>query len=224
MLGSFLVCLGRLISADLAFVMPRLSQMTFRLNGQTNMRLPSSCYFSLCFCRDKVLMGALAAVGLPLPSIPSAARQLLLQRLPCAPNVLTPGHLRARVRQAAGLTPGGGSSAAPGQDLTQGQATALLLYCLSDLEDQDPNLPNHLAGLPLVPMRDGTLAAFSSPMHTSESRQGQAVAAAGGTVGRHCGGSGGSLFLAAEADEVLLAAAPQLLIDRASLDPDLTAR
>lgn len=160
-------------------------------------------------CRDDALLAALGVAGVPLPALPAPARQLLLQHLPCTPNVLTPSHLRAHIQQTARKAPARLAQLAPGQ------AASLLLYCLSDLEDRDPELPAQVAGLPLLPTRDGGLADFGP-------------ATADGAVVNHGSGGGGDgarlVFLAADADELLLASAPQLLVDRGAAGPDLSGR
>lgn len=113
-------------------------------------------------------------------------------------QVLTPLFLRAHLRAAAASNKLGA--------LTVHLAAALLRYCLSDLEDDDPALSDELSGVALLPTRAGGLAVITSP---------------GSGAGRD---TCAPVFLAAEADELLLEAAPQLLIDQGAAGPELTAR
>ena len=163
-------------------------------------------------------MAALAVVGMPLPALPPSARQLLLQQLSCAPQVLTPHLLRSRIRDAvkAAISAANDQSRAnigrlPG--VTNRYGAVLLQYCVSDISDGEPSLLGQLSGLSLLPMRDGSLAAM-------ELRKGRTKPFAAEDGKRD---DAWPLFFADEAGEALLAAAPQLIVYRGVLGSDLAA-
>lgn len=176
-------------------------------------------------------MAALASVGTPLSGLGAAPTQLLLQALPCAPRLLTPAWLRGHLQGAAArnaqtsaalvaAATAVGTTQGLGLDVSAAGACALLLYCVADLDDTDPDMVAQLAGLPLVPMQSGGLG-------TLQADGGGGKESGGGRNddnGGGGGGAGGRMFLAAKEDEVLLAAVPQLVLDQAAAGPELTAR
>lgn len=175
-------------------------------------------------------MAALASVGTPLSGLGAAPTQLLLQALPCAPRLLTPAWLRGHLQGAAARNPqtsaalvaaaaaAVGTTQSLGLDVSATGACALLLYCIADLDDTDPDMVAQLAGLPLVPMQSGGLGTLQADGGGGKESGGGRNDDNGG------GGAGGRMFLAAREDEVLLAAVPQLVLDQAAAGPELTAR
>lgn len=190
-------------------------------------------------------MAALAAVGTPLPALPPATTELLLRALPTAPQLLTPAwlrdHLRARATtvsppaaaavgnsaHSSGDTGGSGSSSGSGRGsvaaaagsapLSMPHATALLRYAIADIDDSDAEMVCELAGLPLLPVATGGLATLQLDAAVDAAPE----AGVGGGSGRR---SSGMVYLVAPGDEVLLAAAPWLLLDQAAAGTELTAR
>ena len=154
-------------------------------------------------CREEDLIAALAAIGTPLPALEAQTVDLLLRQLPGAPRLLTPAWLRQHLQAAAA---GGTSGRVPVV-----HAAALLRYVVADIVDTDAEMVSELAGLPLLPLASGGLAAL------------QLDAALPDVHAASSGGSG-RVYLAAPEDEVLLAAAPHLLLDKAALGPELATR
>lgn len=157
------------------------------------------------WCREEDLMAALAAIGTPLPALEAPTIDLLLRQLPGAPRLLTPAWLRQHLQAAA-------ASSIIGQVLVV-HAAALLRYMVADIVDSDAEMVSELAGLPLLPLASGGLAALQLDAALPD------VHGASGS-----GSSGGRVYLAAPEDEVLLASAPHLLLDRAVIGPELAAR
>lgn len=150
-------------------------------------------------------MVALAAVGTPLPALEPPTLDLLLRQLPGAPRLLTPAWLRQHLQAAAGS--GGTQNRVP-----LVHAAALLRYVVADIVDSDAEMVSELAGLPLLPLRSGGLATLQLDAALPHAHD----ASGGGSIGR--------VYLAAPEDEVLLSAAPHLLLDRAAVGSVLATR
>ena len=99
------------------------------------------------YCRDAVLMAALAAIQLPLSALPAPVTRLLLQHSTPTPKLATPTAVRQHI-----CAPGNASVARAAVAGDVKRAVALLTYCMADIDDSDagsvrPNLQYLLACL-----------------------------------------------------------------------------
>lgn len=132
-------------------------------------------------------------IGLPLPSLPRPVTRLILQLAVTTPRLLTPASARAQVASSPQ------ACAALVRDLPQ--ATALLAYCLSDIDERDAESARQLIGVPLVPLADGSL----------------------GVIGGNVAGCG-KMFVAVREHTYLLRGQPRFLVDSTGLGQEMMAK
>ena len=96
---------------------------------------------ALCSCRDEALVKALVAITLPVATGPAAVQRALLQRTRFQAPLLSPGLLRDFIRAHMGET-------VAALTAHHGHITALLSYCLQDIDDCDAASCAELCGMP----------------------------------------------------------------------------
>lgn len=140
-----------------------------------------------------MLTSALTHIELPLSVLPRPVTRLILQHAVSNPRLLTPATTRIRIA----LAPTACASLAR----VKPQATALLSYCLSDIDGSDAKSVQKLIGLPLVPLADGNL----------------------GVVGGNVAGCT-KMFVVLGSDADLLKDQPRFLVDSTGLGQELMAK
>jgi hypothetical protein len=156
---------------------------------------------TLCalWCRDAALLEAFISIGLPVAGLPRDVCSMLLRHSRRRPRLVTPAVVRGH------LATGRGAAA------DAAVAARLLRYCMSDIDDGDASSVAQLAGLPLVPLVDGTLGALR---HLPDGAQRVL-----GDQGREA-----VMFVGDAWERALLAGLPHLVVDCDALGSELSER